>query len=93
MAAAENDPNDPNDPTTRPAVPEGLDILADDASGVEVAQQTGDLTRVLLPTETEAVELPLVAPAAPGRYRLEIGVRQEGLAWFPGPIAFSVDVR
>jgi len=39
MAAAENDANDPNDPTTRPAAPEGLDILADDASGVEVADR------------------------------------------------------
>ncbi|MCJ0701592.1 hypothetical protein FRIG_10700 [Frigoribacterium faeni] len=39
MAAAENDPNDPNDPTTRPAAPEGLDILADDASGIEVGDR------------------------------------------------------
>ena len=54
MAAAENDPNDP---TTRPAAPEGLDILADDASGVEVGDRPEGSPRLGLVTFVLALAL------------------------------------
>ncbi|MDY0892085.1 hypothetical protein [Frigoribacterium sp. CFBP9030] len=54
MAAAENDPNDP---TTRPAAPEGLDILADDASGVEVGDRPAASRRLGLVTFVLALAL------------------------------------
>ncbi|MCU1352013.1 MAG: hypothetical protein JWM05_1222, partial [Acidimicrobiales bacterium] len=64
-----------------------------DASGTEVLTQTAELPRVLLPGDSTTVELPLVAPTTPGRYRLEVGLRQEGLAWFPRPATSTVTVR
>ena len=54
MAAAENDANDPN---TRPAAPEGLDILADDASGVEVGDRPAASRRLGLVTFVLALAL------------------------------------
>lgn len=64
-----------------------------DAGGAEVAGQTAELDRVLLPGDSTTARLHLVAPTAPGRYRVTIGLRQEGLTWFPRPATFTVDVR
>ncbi|MCU1375695.1 MAG: hypothetical protein JWO68_2981 [Actinomycetia bacterium] len=64
-----------------------------DAAGTEVASQTAELHRVLLPGDSTTTELPLVAPTQPGRYRLTIGLRQEGLDWFAAPRTFTVEVR
>jgi hypothetical protein len=58
----------------------------------EVKTDTAELDRVLLPGESDELELELVAPP-PGRYRVEIGLRQEGIAWFPRPATFTVEVR
>lgn len=59
----------------------------------EVLGQTGELGRVLLPGESVTTELRLVAPERPGRYRLTIGLRQEGVVWFDDPRSFTVVVR
>ena len=63
------------------------------ADGTELPGQTAELDRVLLPGHRTTVTLTLVAPAAPGRYRLTIGARQERIAWFDVPRSFTVDVR
>lgn len=38
------------------------------------------------------LKLMLEAPATPGRYRLEVGGVQEGVAWFESPATFEVEV-
>jgi hypothetical protein len=53
---------------------------------------TAELSRVLLPGDSVDVDLPITAPA-PGRYTLEVGLRQEGGDWFPDPATFTVEVR
>jgi hypothetical protein len=62
------------------------------AGDEEVTTDTAELHRVLLPGESDEVELMLVPPP-PGRYRVEVGLRQEGVEWFPGPATFTVEVR
>jgi hypothetical protein len=64
-----------------------------DDTGQEVLTQTAELPRVLLPGDATTVELPLVAPSKPGRYRLEVGLRQEGHDRFPRPATATVTVR
>jgi len=64
-----------------------------DASGREVTVENGELQHVVLPGHTEEAVLPLTAPAVPGRYTVEVGLRQEGFAWFPRPTTFTIDVR
>jgi hypothetical protein len=63
-----------------------------DPAGTAVATDTAELPRVLLPGDAVHVALPITAPPA-GTYRLEVGLRQEGGAWFPHPATFTVEVR
>src|SRR5207302_4642798 len=56
-----------------------------DASGHETIVDNGELQHVLLPGRTVKAVLPLTAPVRPGRYTVEVGLRQEGFAWFPKP--------
>jgi hypothetical protein len=64
-----------------------------DEAGTDLPGPTAELDRVLRGGERVVLDLPLVAPTKPGRYRLEIGMRQEGVAWFADPATFTVDVR
>ena len=61
--------------------------------GDEVLGQTAELPRVLLPGDAATARLRLLAPDEPGRYRLTVGLRQEGIAWFDRPATVTVDVR
>ena len=55
--------------------------------------QSADLNRALLPGESTTIDLPLIAPATPGRHRVTIGLEQfEDTPFQPRP-QFSVDVR
>jgi hypothetical protein len=64
-----------------------------DSAGHERPGPTAELDRVLLPSQQTHLVLRLVAPSVPGRYRLTIGARQEGIAWFDGARSFTVEVR
>jgi hypothetical protein len=61
--------------------------------GTELAGPSVDLPAVLRGGDRVVLGLTLQAPTAPGRYRLEVGARQEGIAWFDDPATFTVDVR
>lgn len=52
------------------------------------------LPRDLAPGATVELRLSLTAPEVPaGTYRVEVSALQEGVAWFPQPALFTVEVR
>jgi hypothetical protein len=53
-----------------------------DADGVEVASETAELPRVLLPGDDADVHLRLEPELGPGEYTLVIALRQESVAWW-----------
>lgn len=53
-----------------------------DTDGVEVASETAELPRVLLPGDEAGVRLRLDPDLAPGEYRLVIALRQESVTWW-----------
>lgn len=55
-----------------------------DSAGETVAQDDGrvDLPHELLPGETVDLDLPIVAPPKPGRYRVVVDLVQEAVTWW-----------
>jgi hypothetical protein len=65
-----------------------------DAGGGVVASQTTELPRVLRRGDAVDVPLDLVADVEPGTYRVEISLRQEGIAyWDASAVTIEVTVR
>jgi hypothetical protein len=63
-----------------------------DGNGTEVASQTAELPRMLLPGDSVDVPLRLRADLTPGTYRVVVALRQEGVAWWDDSAA-TVRIR